>query len=450
MAVRTTGTPVAVDDDLALGRELEERMRAGPTRWAVPVTDLLDPRSAYYRRFAPVPLPTERRRRRSRGTWLHARWVRRMGPSDRVEARVQRDGLVGVVDLLEPDGPTELKTTGWVPAMDRWISERGVYFDQLGLYASLTDSDRGRIVVVSENEEGQRGAPQVALCRFRQRADILGEGAARADRLRRAVLTRDPSSLPRCAWFGRRCPYQESKVCGCSGTEPADDRWIRDRVEAVSEDASAAAQWARAIEAAEADLPPVLLSFSDLVYPRRAYFDRIDPAGPADAGTIDPDSQAAYRNLVTAVESGPVGERGQRPSLSGDPPGSVALFRGAPFLVKTTRAAPPPDPCPPAWLPAHYRDELGFRCASVGTADGWVFLDALRARPPVRGVRALKVHYPDLPERSALFDTRRNALAAALTNHDPSLVPACPAWRFEGCPYRTECGCGTTSPDAPT
>jgi hypothetical protein len=441
------GVSVRVEEDLTVGRELEGRWRTGPAQWPVPVTDLLDPRSAFFRRFAPVPLPPERRRRRARGSSLHARWVRHLGPPERVEAWVQREGIVGVIDLLEPDGPTELKTTRWVPPMDRWASERGAYLDQLGLYAGLTGLPQGRLVVVSETETGERGAPLVARCSFQDPAEILREGALRAERFRRAMRSRSPTELPRCAWFGRRCPYQDAHACDCTGGEPADDAWVRGGLRSVEEDTEAEGRWVAAMHTADQDPHPVLRSFGELVYPRRAYFDRIDPAGPAEGSPIDPESQAAYRDLAAAVDGGPPGERSQRSLPTGDPPGSVPLFRGLPFLTKTTKAAQIPEPYPSGLFPSHYRDELAFRSAALGVTEGWVFLDAMRARPPGRRIRALRVHFDDPSAWVQELARRRAALSEALTRHDPTSLPACPSWRAESCPYRTECGCaGPTTP----
>jgi hypothetical protein len=431
-----------VEDDRLLAEELVARYRAGPGRWPVRVTDLLDPRSAFFRRRAAVPLPTERRRRRALGSEQHARWARHLGGPSEVEVRVQRDGIVGVIDLLEGDGPTELKTTARAPAAERLAEERGNYLDQLGLYCALTDRPSGRIVVVGEQEGGPPAEPVVLHCTFDDLPGLRHDAGARAERLRRAVRADDPSELPRCAWVGRGCPFEEASVCGCTGSEPLDDRWVRDRLRESHPDPEAVARWRDVVTSTLTESPPVIRSFRDLLYPRRAYYEQADPAGGADEPPMEIAHQAAYRSFLGSIEAGPPGELSQRLVTLGDPPGSVPTFRGLPFLIKTSRARLPPDPLTAEHLAAHYLPELAFRCAAIGTPEGWIFLDYLKASPSERGWRAVRVRFRELPEWVQLAADRKRALEAALGRRDPAGLPACPGWMLERCPYRAVCGCG--------
>lgn len=439
---------VDLEEAPELAREIGERRLGGLAHWPVPVTDLIDPRPAFFRRFAPVPLPPERRRRRGIGTLRHGQWVRFVGRPEQAEVRVQRAGVVGVVDLLEPDGPTELKTTGRIPSIERWLEERGSHVDQLGLYVALTGTEQGHLVVAAA--EGEAGRPPVVAlrCRFRDTAGLLDEASARADRFRRALRSIDPGELPRCLWVGRGCPFQEARACDCSGEEPPDDRWVRDRLVESAPDAPTEARWRSAIQAAEGTPAPVVLAFRDLLYPRRSYYERVAPERIGEERPIDPQSQEAYRELSGAVDAGPDGERSQRLAASGEPPGSIPLFRGLPFLLKTRSGVPWPSPVPRLAVPSHYIDELGFRAAAVGGDAGYVFVDELRSRAPQRRERVLRLRFRDIGAYASEFERRRSALREALERGDPGGLSPCPAWRADGCPYAPGCGCAT--PIAPS
>lgn len=435
-------------EEKALAEELELRRRAGPARWPVAVTDLLDPRPAFFRRQARVPLPPDRARRRSEGSEWHLRWARQAAPLRALEVRVVRDGMVGVVDVLGPDGPLELKTTGRPVPVARLLEERGSYLDQLGLYCALTDLPEGGLVVVGDPVPDATRPVVAARGRFRDLGDLRRDAAARAERFRRALRAGDAAELPRCLWFGRECPYQLGKVCGCQGGEPRDDAWVRERLTKLEEDPSTEALWRAAIQRADAAPPPVVRAFRDLSYPRRAYFERTEPGTPGEELPPDPLRDAAFRELTGSVESGPPGERGQMPVPSGEPLGSAPTFRGRPFLAKVSRAAPPPSPLGEGSLPETYRTELGLRVAALDLDEGWVFVHYLRSVPGSNPIRAVRLRYLDRAALQGELARRRHGLEAALAAGEGRLAPACPGWRWESCPYRARCGCGEASPGA--
>lgn len=447
-ATRAEFAAAGISPEPALAEEIERRAVALGGLVTVSVSDLLDPRPAFFRRLAPVPVDPERRRRQALGTERHARWVRRMGPSERVEVRVHREGVVGVIDLLEPDGPTELKTTARLPPPDvPWLEARGEYFDQLGLYAALTGASIGRLVVVGD-AEADAPRPLVALrCEVRDGPVLLTEARARADRLRRALRSEDPGELPRCPWFGRSCEFERAGVCGCRGDEPTDDRWVRDRIAEVRREPEREPRWRSAIAEAEQAPAPTIHAFGELLYPRRAYYDRRGPYPDVpEAPPHDPFREAAYREIAAAIEAGPEGERSQRPSRTGEPPGAVPLFRGLPYVVKTRRGiAPTSTGASSPGLPSHYLEELGFRAAAAGVASGRLFLLYLGTPTVPRRLAVERVTFPSPAAWVAEFERRRSALAEALRAGDPSSLPPCPAWRWESCPYRATCGCRSSS-----
>ncbi len=424
---------------------LVAQARSGYRELPVSVTDLLDPRPAFFRRFSPVPLPAERRRRRALGTEGHRRWSRRLGSPESVERRVERAGIVGVVDLWEPDGPTELKTTGRLGPIDRLREDRGSYFDQLGLYCALTDAPSGRLVVVGV-DEGASSPPVLAVrCGYDGLPSLLEAAAGRAERFRRSLRSHEPTELPRCGWFGRHCPYETAKVCGCTGEEPADARWVQEHLRSSTPDPDSAARWSGAIRAAESEPPTVLRTFSDLLWPRRAYFEERYPERVPERAEPDPGRSASYRALADAVESLPASLLDRRSPPSGDPPVPVPTFESSPYVVKVYGGAVPDGPLSIGSLPSHYGRELGFRAAALGTDRTWLFLAFLRRDGPP-GWRAARVRLVDPEAWTVELERIRSALAEAARSGDPRALDPCPGWMASGCPYADSCGCPGAAP----
>jgi hypothetical protein len=432
---------VTVEEDGALAAELAHREEQLTGRWPVPVTELVDPRPAFYRKLYRVPASPERQRRRSEGSEGHLRWVRRLAPPEQVEVRVSSPGLIGQVDLLEPAGPVELKTTGRSWGLEELRAERRGYLDQLGLYCALTDHPDGRLVVVSRGPSVGPVEVLAARARFDRLPELLQDGEGRSERFRRALRVRDPGELPRCVWRERGCEVGAAGLCGCTGAEPPDDRWVRDHLTELDVDPVETARWRAVVEGDGPVGANSVRSFRDLQFPRRAYFERTKPAVPSEGFVPDLVRELALRSLAAAVDAGPVGERGQRFAPAGVPPGSISSFRGEPFLVKVSAARPPADPVPASAVPEAYRIELGLRCSTLAAGAGWVFVRHLKATVPQRGIRAWRLTYRGLDRLHDELDRRRAGLEVALDRRDPTLAPACPSWRSRDCPYVERCGC---------
>ena len=143
-----------------------------------------------------------------------------------------------------------------------------------------------------------------------------------------------------------------------------------------------------------------------------------------------------------AVEGGPTGEVGRLSAAADFSDDEVTGFRALPFLLKTSRAW---DPIRPADVDSrfpHYSLELGLRCAAVAAPDGLLFLAYEHAERDVDRFQVLRYHFEDLPGLARLGSERRDALTEAISRRDPSRLPPCPGWMFDGCPYRAQCGCG--------
>lgn len=433
-----------VDEPVA--RELLDRPQPPMGVW---VTDLLDLRRAFWRRRFDVAPPEARRARMIEGRRLHRRLARLSASADQREVRVYRDGLVGQVDLVQ-EVPVEIKTTGRPLRLEELLDRRETYVDQLAAYCALLGRPAGRLVVVYRTE----GSPQLGVlvveCEFDALDQTLVEMKRRAEALRTAWGSGGAGALPACPWRGRGCEFEQARVCDCRGTEreatplvPAEslratlDPWASERfVELLRTEGTETERAGR---------------FRELLYPRRAYFERIAPEGeeapPTPVVDRGPPQVDLYRELSDRLESGPTGELTRRVPPNGEVEEAVPCFREDPFLVKISRAARPPDLDSLVRAQPQYFLDLGLRCAAIGRDSGWLFLGRERATSSGERLTVLRVGFQPLEAFRDQLSRRATELQRAIRERSPVGLPACPSWMVEGCPYRSVCGCATDAPE---
>ncbi len=442
---------VTVTPEPRMRAALLARLEGGPPSPSVWVTDLIDPRPAYYRRRVVVPPTPERRERQLAGRLLHALIESALAAPGNFEVRVRREGIVGQIDLFEHE-PTELKTTEALPEPDALAETRPGYLDQLGMYCALTDRPSGRLLVV-ESVQGAPGRCQVYDVKFRSLSRVWEEMRGRASALREADLHNAPQPLPRCGWFDRGCEFQDAHVCDCTGGEPEAVPGIRNEVDLLrlngplTETVQGQLRGLASLEG-----PPAVERFRDLLYPRRTYFERTAPIPDAPAGSAVPvprqERWDLFRSLLDAIDSGPSGEATRVPVPTGEPLESVPCLEGFPYLLKVTRAPRRRSGEELVGAQPHYFLDLGFRCASLGVPQGWLILGYERNRTWEERLDVFRVRFHPLESVGGIASDRAAALARALLTARPETLPACPSWMVEDCPYRERCGCGP-SPSAP-
>lgn len=408
----------------------------------VGVTELLAARRSYYRLTAPpVPVPADRQARLDRGRAVHRSLGSRLASEGTLEARVRRGGLVGRIDILA-DVPVEVKTSTALAEPSALVLERPDHIEQLAMYCALLDRPVGRLLTVvgSDLEVPRVQAVDMA---FGSPERIFREMGHRAERLRSALGEHSPDSLPRCPWFGRGCEYEGAGVCSCTGAEGPAAPLLAEMVRGPTPRRDVEER----VLSALAERPPEeglgVERFREVLYPRRAYFDRTreSPEAPPGSGppSLEPD---LYRRLSEALESGPAGEVARLPTRTTAPAEEVVGFRGRPMLLRTSRAR---NRLRPSELPTRfpqYALDLGLRCATTGTDSGVVVLGFERAATDRERVEVLEVRFASLTPFSRLYRERTQGLDRALEDHHPEALVACPEWMSADCPYRAECGCG--------
>jgi hypothetical protein len=430
------------EEEPALTEELLDRYRTHRPVRGVTVTDLLDPRGAYWRSVRAVPPTPEEAARLREGQELHERLGRRLAPAHSREVRVRRHGIVGRIDVL--DGrPVELKSTASPPRPDDDLREsRPSYVEQLAMYGALAGVAEGRLIVV---RAGAASHDDVGVwdVRVGELEAVDREMARRAVALRAARETSDVSGLPRCAWFDRSCPFRSGGLCDCTGSEePLSNAILEqlDRPRPNRPEAERVAAWLAAFRPE----PGSFARFRELAYPRRAYFDGLSDA-PPDVTSRPPESEAdeTWSALQAVLEGGPSGEFELRHSDSGEPAEAVTCFRGEPCLVKSSRAARPTPADRVVRERPHYVLELALRCAALGSESGYLFFGFERVPSEGPWIHAQRVRFGSREAVRALLARRAAALTKSRELREPSGLPACPRWMSEDCRHREVCGCAT-------
>lgn len=434
---------VSVREDLQLERELVGRLEQLTGARSVGVTDLLAVRRAYYRFTAPpIPIPTDRQARLDRGRAVHRMLGSRLAGEGTVEARVRRTGIVGRIDILA-DVPVEVKTSSAFVDPSELLVERPDQIDQLVMYCALVDRPAGRLLTVVA-PTGDVFEVQAVDLAFGSTERTLREMGHRAEQLRAAWSERNPEALPRCPWYGRGCEYEGAAVCSCTGKEePAPELFGNEvgeptRRPDVEERVRAALSPPRTAEEQHVE------RFREILYPRRAYFDRIRGA-PVEAvepvaPSLEPD---LYHRLSEALESGPAGEVARLPPRTIEPDEEVLGFRGRPMLLKTSRARNRLRASELLTRFPQYALDLGLRCATTGAESGIVVLGLERATVDRDRVQVLEIRFASRTPFSRLYRERSQSLADALREQRPETLAACPEWMRLECPYRADCDCAT-------
>ena len=425
--------------DLGLKRSILERQRAGPLEGSVSVTELLEPRPSYWRRLVHVEPTAERAARMRVGQEMHVLAGHLLAPASVREVRRRRGGIVARIDLLD-DRVTELKTTTLRGGRES-SGVRPAHLDQLAVYCGLLDRAEGRLVLI---DPGGDAPPRVEAydAEYPSPPAAWEEAVRRAAQLREAWTRGSPAGLPRCPWRDRGCELQAAGLCDCTGGEVASEPDAFGPAPRLTRAPGVAERLAEAL-AAPPPSPPIR-RFRDLLYPRRAYFERTTPleetegaAAPPVAGRTDD----LWRQLSDLLETGVAGEVAAVEPLGGEPLERVTTVAGVPLVLKTTRSWSPPGLDRLLSAQPQYLAELALRCALTGSESGSLLVGYERFSDWDQRVQSYRVDFRSMDAIRAFASERLRALHRALETGAPGDLPTCPTWMSDSCPYRPDCGC---------
>jgi len=424
-----------IDANRTLKDELTAAIQSQSLRRRISVTDLVNPRQAYFRwtRTDIRPSP-DRAQLLLAGTGFHDLFGRAVSTEEFVEQFVEYEGIVGKIDIYE-HVPVELKTTAVLPETPE--AARPGHLDQLGMYCAMTGVPSGWLLVYRREQFGRPGAFRAFRVEYTAPDAIRSEMRRRRDLLRDALDRGDPAQLPQCEWFGRACDYAD--ICHCD-VAPPPGRVVPPDGYRIERDATL--EGTLLAQLSGPDPPPRALRLNDLVFPRKSAYERQTPPEEDESDTtvearLQDLERAGFRGtLYKALRFGIPGGFKNQPVRLRTLSDRVGMFRDVPTLLRVTKFR---ELVERGYLPqafGHYFDRLAFECALSGRDRGRLVLyyELLGDKFMV-----YEVGFRDLPVISAEADRR---LALLESNASPQDLPPCPSWMFRFCRFKDRCGCG--------
>ncbi len=432
-----------IDANRSIKDELAAAITRRSGRRRISVTDLINPRQAYFQRMRPdVTTSPGRLQAMMAGTGFHEIFERVMSTEEFVEQLVEYEGVVGKIDIFE-QAPIELKTTGSLPV--DIIATRASHVEQIAMYCVMVGRPAGQLVYYQRAEYGRTPLPRAFDLEVTAPDRIAADMLRRRDLLREALERGDPTGLPRCEWAGGRCDYEA--FCGCEtavtlarmgsgGTvvvrgNPALETVMRDRMGALP----------------PTDRRRILLN--DLVFPRKAASRMAARGEPEEE---DAESVMASRErrgfadvLQDAIWYGTPGACRRVRVPFGSVRASILVHRDVPAILRVSKrrelfhrerlVADAP----------HYIERLGFECALAGSERGRLIL--YYAALPDDKFMVYDIWFRDLGAIKAEMQRRLDLLEAGAP---PSELPGCqPGWLSRFCDFAPACGCGDAQDTAP-
>jgi len=425
-----------IDANRTLKDELTAVIRTQSSRRRISVTDLVNPRQAFFRWTRPEIQPSpERAHFMMAGTGFHDLFGRAVATEEFVEQFVEYEGVVGKIDIYDKI-PVELKTTGSNP--DARGAARPSYIDQLGMYCTMTGVSSGWLLIYRREQFGRQPILRAFRVEFTDPTPLRAEMLRRRDIFRDALDRADPADLPCCEWFGRNCDY--SDVCHCDLATPlahvvAQDAYRTERDTKL--EATLTSQLSTPGER------PRGFRLNDLVFPRKAAYEHqpvdeeSEPDMAVETRLRDLERQGFRGTLYKALRFGIPGAFKNQPVKLRSLSDRVGMLRDMPTLMRVTkyREMVERDRLPQAM--GHYFDRLIFECALAGAERGRLVLyyEIL----PGDKFMVYDVSLKNIP--GVLAEAERR-LALLESGASPTELPACPSWMAKFCRYKDRCGCG--------
>jgi len=417
------------------------RMRRPPYR--ISVTDLTNLKQAYFKRKHPeiVP-PLEKRQLMWAGTGFHKLFGLAVSSEEYLEQFVEAEGIVGKIDIYE-NIPVEVKTTSTVVKTGDLLQHRPAYIEQLGIYCAMVNSSQGKIIVYQRQEQESLQAPLTAYhVVFPDLEAIRDEMRRRRELLIQALISNDPSSLPVCAWFGKGCDYSE--VCDCNSTSVPLSHRVAELAGQIQVDDATCQQLLGKFAEPQ---PPRLFRLNNIVFPRKAYFERHKPQEIAtDEIELRQEKEEYLRSidelgfldaLRDSLRYGTPGEVQSIPIQHASLSDLVRVRQNLPTILRDPKFRSLVDRGQLAGAFPHYFLRLGFECALTDHSQGRLLLYYAKIPREDAKLMVYDVSFSKLDALKAEALRRIELLEKAVS---PLQLPKCPSWMCSYCSYKSECG----------
>ena len=417
------------------------KTRRAPYR--ISVTDLLNLKQAYFRRKYPeiVP-PLEKQQLMWAGTGFHKTFGSAVSSEEYLEQFVETEGIVGKIDIYEKV-PVEVKTTSTPIDTKDLLKYRPTYIEQLGIYCAMVNAHEGEIIIYQrQGEESPSTSPLVVYhVTFPDLEAIREEMRRRRDLLVQALISNDPSNLPVCPWLNRQCDY--SHVCDCKTTSVPASHEIAELAGEIYVDSTTCEQLLSKMAGSQ---PSQLFGINDIVFPRKAYFERLKLQEVAPGGEVREEKEGYLRSmdelgflyaLRDSLRYGTPGEAQRIPVKHAPLADLVQIWQNLPTILRDPKFSSLVErERLPRTFP-HYFLRLGFECALTENAKGRLLLYYVKVPKEDAKLMVYDVNFRNLNAVKAEALRRLELLEKATS---PLQLPKCPSWMCSYCDYRLECG----------
>ncbi|TET41956.1 MAG: hypothetical protein E3J60_03400 [Dehalococcoidia bacterium] len=406
--------------------------------YRISVTDLLNLKQAYFRRKYPeiVP-PLEKQQLMWAGTGFHKTFGSAVSSEEYLEQFVEAEGIVGKIDIYEKI-PVEVKTTSTPIDKKDLLQYRPNYIEQLGMYCAMVNAHEGEIIIYQrQGEESPSTSPLVVYhVTFPDLEAIREEMRRRRDLLVQALISNDPSNLPVCPWLKRQCDY--SQVCDCQTTSVPASHEIADLAGEIYVDSTTCEQLLSKMAGAQ---PPQLFSINDIVFPRKAYFERLKLSEGVreekEEYLRSMDERGFFDALRDSLYFGAPGEAQKIPVKHAPLADLVRTWQNLPTILRDPKFSSLVERERLPRTFSHYFLRLGFDCALTENTKGRLLLYYVRVPKEDAKLMVYDVNFRNLNAVKAEALRRLELLEKATS---PLQLPKCPSWLCSYCDYRLECG----------
>jgi len=406
--------------------------------YRISVTDLLNLKQAYFRRKYPeiVP-PLEKQQLMWAGTGFHKTFGSAVSSEEYLEQFVETEGIVGKIDIYEKI-PVEVKTTSTPIGTKDLLQYRPTYIEQLGMYCAMVNAHEGEIIIYQrQGEESPSTSPLLVYhVTFPDLEAIRSEMRRRRDLLVQALISNDPSNLPVCPWLKRQCDY--SQVCDCATTSVPASHEIAELAGEIYVDSTTCEQLLSKMAGSQ---PSQLFGINDIVFPRKAYFERLKLSEGVreekEEYLRSMDERGFLDALRDSLRYGAPGEAQRIPVKHAPLADLVQIWQNLPTILRDPKFSSlvERERLPRAF--PHYFLRLGFNCALTENTKGRLLLYYVKVPKEDAKLMVYDVNFKNLNAVKAEALRRLELLEKATS---PLQLPKCPSWMCSYCDYRLECG----------
>jgi hypothetical protein len=408
--------------------------------YRISVTDLLNLKQAYFKRKYPeITPPLEKQQLLWAGTGFHKTFGSAVSSEEYLEQFVEAEGIIGKIDIYEKI-PVEVKTTSTPLDKKDLLQYRPIYIEQLAMYCAMVNAHEGEIIVYQRPVEESPSTPPLVVYHvtFPNLEAIREEMRRRRDLLVQALIANDPSNLPVCPWFNRQCDY--SQVCDCATTSVPASHEIADLAGEIYVDTATCQELLSKMAGSQ---PSQLFGINDIVFPRKAYFERLKSGEEAreekEEYLRSMDKLGFLDALRDSLRFGAPGEAQRIPVKHAPLADLVQTWQNLPTILRDPKLSSLVEREHLPQMFPHYFLRLGFDCALTENTKGRLLLYYVRILKEDAKLMVYDVTFKNLNAVKAEALRRLELLEKATS---PLHLPKCPSWMCPYCDYRLECGEG--------